>query len=120
MMISFMVRVVLVAVPATPVALCSEETSSSVTITLSSAAESVTSNYTVEADCSTVTDADGKCPRTSTGLDTTHVFSNLNSDTSYSFTVTATANKRRSAEVILACRTLKGQMISSLFVRQLN
>jgi len=83
---------------------------SSVTVAVRPAAGPV-NNYTVEADCATVTDADGQCPQTSTGLDTTHVFSKLKPNTSYSFTITATANNRRSAEVILTCRTLIGLLL---------
>ena len=95
------------AVPASPVAVCSEETTSSVTVTLRPAAGPVDS-YTVEADCSAVTDADGNCREMSTGIDTTHVFSNLKPGTSYKFMVSATARNRPSAQVILTCRTLEG------------
>ena len=98
----------MVAVPATPVAACSEETVSSVAVTLQPAAGPV-DNYVVVAGCSTVTDADGNCPHMSTGLHTTHVFSKLQPATSYTFTVTATANKRRSTQVVLTCRTLEGR-----------
>ena len=87
---------------------CSKETSSSVAISLHPAVGPLY-NYSVEADCSTVTNTDGNCPQTSTGVETTHVFSSLNSDTTYTFVVTATANNRRSARLSLTCRTLKGQ-----------
>jgi len=98
----------MVAVPATPVAACGKETVSSVAVTLQPAAGPV-DNYAIVADCSTVTDADGNCPHMSTGLDTTHVFSNLKPGTSYTFIVTATAKKRQSTQVILTCWTSEGR-----------
>ena len=107
----------LVAVPATPVAQCSEETSSSVAVSMRpAAAEGPITNYSVEADCSTVADADGDCPPMSAGLDTTRVFSNLKPDTPYTFVVTATANQRQSANVRLTCRTLEGRSVVVVFV----